>query len=433
MRDLLEEALNISNNKHFQQSAGQGKLGWKLNNEGKRKMAVLTRQAIATAQMVAKYTAEEIAAVAVDLMVEGIDKGALSILADVQKDKSAGKGFFAMEEGANGATFKLENADATLQNKRIIFPSKNDGRFGIFFEEFFYGLSGGKNRREASFPDLSSVGEKYSEIISYLAPEIKTSSNEGMDVGGQTVAASNVTYLAEGSEKFTTSKPEVSFMKDGRRVKPYKTGKQIEEIVEKFTTEYKVEVDDFTKTAVGLIKLLQKIAALLVIETDKGHTDGKIRIFQYKSAKVFAQLNVPAILKGLNFKKSNIPFVSINVENTKISTPNSLKDVTDITNYGQFSIKVGSVNVKISSIKSNQAYINVNERMYRDEFSIWDNPEQRDMFFKAMYELNRTNGFFAVAQKGSPQEAYNNTLGLQGAKNNQGLMRGTYYAPKNKP
>ena len=425
MADYLDQLLKVIE---------KGRVGengtFKVTEQGRENIKAVLGVAKEAAYQVAQHSAREIAAVAVDLMMTGIDESALKVLS--QGGGGMDKGVFAIEEGDSNFGYTLSNSDANLKIRSTKFNPADAGRFGKFFEEFFYGLES-ESGNEARLPDLAKLAEKYGEVIRALAPELKVSTNDGdIHVGGQTVGTSSATFVKNIKKKREVAqqrylhKPEVyslsthnemtdhrpgqyaentwihnpmfeKIMSESGEVMIQKGRKMAKEKVEKAYTVWAVEVEDFVQKAVAVVKLLQKVSALMVMEVDDMGIKGKNRLFEFKAATVFAKLDVDAIVAGL--EKEGMSF-SVRVDKTVETAGNASPD-------GKFTGSGASVEISIKNPTKKDTNGQFKLSNYKDNYSLWSDRESRDKFFSNMYKYLKENDMFAVAKSGSAQEDFN--------------------------
>ena len=420
MADLLD--MLIKDVEKMRQGGKYGNV--KVTIEGRRKMRALVEVSRKVAYQITQKTAEEIAALAVDLMTTGINEGAIKVLAG--GGGGLEKGVFAMEEGADDFEYSLSNSEVKLRTKKMKFNPKDSGRFGKFGEQFLFGAEAEKGE-ESKFPDLMKLAEKYGEAVKILAPEIKAYAGDAIDVGGQVTPQSTITHINDIIEKYEKEVTDVFTPKSFRREVDPVTFRSKKIIIpasrttkmqsfEKISSEWKLEVDSFVMRAVGVVKLLQKVSTLMVLDTnDLGVVDGK-RHFEFEAATIFARLDVDKVIKGLNIK-TNIKRPSFNV--------NVKKEVAGIaesynTSTRTFTGGGGSVEVSIKNPASKKADGSFSMGDYRDHYSLWEDKKSRDLFFTNMYQYLKDNDMFADAKRASAQEEFNMERAIKRMRKFQG-------------
>jgi len=421
-----------------------------LTPEGRAKMRATFGQAELAAFAVAQKTAKEIAAVSVDLMMNGIDEGALKLMASQRGSSSLG--LFSMQEGDSKFGYTLSNADANLQVRRTKFNPADAGRFGKFAESFLFGLESveGENTR---LPDLQKLAAKYGEAIMVLAPELKASTDYGdIHVGGQTVGTSSAKFnenidkgrdisdppyshtpevydTSRGRDLFGLMAPARNAAEQLRKDKfapldefaykryaktrllyePFFSGKYLKSgelalgqsmpksKVDAAYSVWKVEVDDFVMRVIAVVKLLQKISSLMVIDVEDRGMQGSNRLFEFKAATIFAQLDVAAIVKGLDKEVSSF----------NVHVPKEVRVFGSSSKDGRFEGGGASVEISIKnpSKKNDSGSFSMGD--YKDSYSLWKDKASRDRFFSNMYDYLKKNNMFAIPRKGSEQEQFN--------------------------
>jgi hypothetical protein len=378
----------------------------------------------------AKYSAKEVAAVAVDLMITGIDDGAKKVMAGAPNAMLGfEQGMFKMASSDADIPFTLADGGGAgsivfnpLPNAAIEF--KGDvGAYGKFFESFFYGITGNE-----AFPDLALRGAQYGRIIEYLAPELKVTG--GSPVAGskrvppESVTRTSTTEASRDVNRVVTSADWAEGAKMG--LNKGQIQKRNAELAKQKVKQsglevvIKKEVNALVMTAIGVVKLLQKMAALMIIETDKttgSHiTNAKARIayFQFVSAKIYAKLNVDEIMKAA------FPATGGSNPNNKFFRIDVKEDTqtlfVDKDGKGNYIIEAATLEVNVKGFDTKTLSGEVSQRTYMDSYSLWSDKTSRNAFFTAMYQLNKTNSLFAIAKPGSPQADFNKQMGAASAR-----------------
>lgn len=385
--------------------------------QGKKKMMEFVELAKKKALEFAAYSAEQVAAVATDLMITGINEGALQVSAGVPNQMGGlAQGMFKMQSSRDKIPFTLAEGGegGVVFNPLAEGDLGGDpGAYGKFFESFFYGVTGNE-----VFPDLAQRGAMYGAIVEYLAPELKATGGSPV-VGSKTAPPTAATIGAPtpitrmvtknwsmaGYKGGETKGAYVARMKQEAKTKVAQSG--FEAVITK-------QVDVLIQTAIGVIKILQKMAALMIIETQRAtgnamHNEGaKTVYFQFVSAMVYAKLNVAEIMRAAfpeaGQANPNNPFFRIDVTD-KTQTVSVDKD-----GKGNYSVDVATIEVNMKSIGNVKMSGGVSAETYMDKYSLWKDEASRNAFFTAMYQLNRRNSMFAIAAVGSPQAAFNKQL-----------------------
>jgi len=381
---------------------------WTVNEGAKTKLRDLVTDLKVAAIQVANNEAKNIAALATDLMMDGIDEGALKILA--QGGGGFAQGTFVMEEGDDKFGYSLSNDDVTLHVKKMKFNPADSGRFGKFGEQFLFGLES-EAGSEAKFPDLMKLAEKYGDAIKILAPELKAISADSIHVGKVTIDPSSTKWVRDVKETWTETiktgyvKAHTINVQDpitfrNKKVKVDATWGTKEQEYSKITSEWKLEVDSFVQRAIAVIKLLQKVSSLMVLETnDLGIKDGK-RHFEFEAATIFAKLDVEKVIAGLDVD-SNTKRTSFNVTVDADATMEGTGDGK------KFNGKGATIHVSITNPSKKMKDGSFNMGDYRDKYSLWADKKSRDLFFVNMYKYLKDNDMFADAKRGSAQEEFN--------------------------
>jgi len=404
MADILQMLLDKLEEVKTSEKGG----GWTVNEGAKTKFRDLITELKVAAVTVANNEAENIAALATNLMMDGIDEGALKILA--LGGGGFDKGVFVMEEGQDKFGYSLSNDDVEVHTKRMKFNPGDSGRFGKFGEQFLFGAES-EAGSEAKFPDLMKLAEKYGDAIKILAPELKATSQDSIHIGKVTIAPSVTKWVQDVKETWTETIKE-NYVKEHyishqdpitfRNIKEKvpATWTEREQEYSKITSEWKLEVDAFVQRAIGVIKLLQKVSTLMVLDsTDLGIKDGK-RHFEFEAATIFAKLDVEKVIAGLDID-SNIKRTSFNVNVDEDVTMEGTGDGKKFKGAGA-TIHVSIVN---PAKKMKDGSFNMGD--YRDKYSLWADKKSRDLFFVNMYKYLKDNDMFADAKRGSAQEEFN--------------------------
>jgi hypothetical protein len=289
-----------------------------------------------------QYTAKQFAAMATKIMEARASKQGMQVAAGAAatSTKHAGEGWFQLTAGdtwdINGAKKKFNPADPGSQ--------------GVLFEDLFFG--GGRAGEESYLPDLFQKEPIYNDVMKWLSyVEVKTSSEiaTGISVGKISIPGAFIQDL-------------------------------INEKLEKGEWKYKAVVDETLIRALGLLKLIEKLIALLVVKTRIRTTSSAgTKIFKYISAMLYAKLKIEELVKSFKIDKSAGFF---KVDTLKVTSKTKIEK-NDEHNYTFATARTDlSINIKANLTGEG---IKGTKTLYADSYNMFDEGSVKT-FFLAMME-----------------------------------------------
>jgi len=329
-----------------------------------------------------QQSAEERTAFIMKKMMENFEKKKNDSYTENVKNTlidESGEGFFTVTQNTGWA-----------KQARNYTVGKNTGLYGTFAEDEIFGkgakgAGGGKN---AKLADFAEEGNPLS------VNEIKTeSTGKAIHVGGVTIDFKkeltihgniNKMGLDSGLDSNTAHQTANAFTE---LVKEQTYDLQLE--LAEFLTENEDSIGNFVVgRTIGLFKLFEKMASLLLFGVEVKKRDKQIAIFKYTSANLYARLRYKKILEELKASWGKEAFPNISIK-SKLQF-----DKVSLTTPGSpYATYVVDVSFKTGALETVDALgdFKMSTNLYADVYNIFSDRESKIAFFKAMYQFQDGN------------------------------------------
>jgi len=309
---------------------------------------------------------------------------------NLERIEESGGGDTAMRDTlSNDKFFSVDTGEKWTSAPRsynIWGKGLNTGLYGSFLEQELFGLQSGQGK-EARFGDLSealhgALSQQDIKSKSFYSGESPSSKN--VDVGGVKVnirmQKGSGAYVREaGLERGSWSNMVDSAIELGEKAQ-----------IEFANALDSKEISNYIiGRTLGIFKLFEKVAAVLIFGVEVQKHDKDIAIFKYTSARTYARLRFDEILAEIktNPKTSQI-LGAVNVDVKYVNRPKK-GDVVAFTKpdymFGQLDINVELLGKALTPISAD--HLELGTKLYKDIYDIFTKPTEKIRFFKAMYEF----------------------------------------------
>ena len=292
---------------------------------------------------------------------------------------------------SNDKFFRVDKSDkwtAQPRSYNIWGKGLNTGLYGSFLEQELFGLQAGTGK-EARFGDLSEAlhGALSQQDIKSKSHKSGESPSSGVvDVGGVTLTIK----LQKGQGAYVREAGLQHGEWNGMVDSAVKLQEKVQ-IAMADALDTKEISEYIIGRTLGIFKLFEKVASVLIFGVEVQKHDKDIAIFKYTSATTYARLRFDEILAEIRTNPQTSKILgAVDVKVNYINRPKE-GDVVAFTKpdymFGQLEIDVNLLSNALSPISAE--HLELGTKLYKDIYNIFTKPSEKIKFFKTMYPLQQ--------------------------------------------